>query len=501
MANNDHSTPPFMYLFKGLYPRRHSQTTPDKSTSTLASASTPKLTRSRSNTRHAEIIEDFPRIIEQKYNSSVESRSQCLHSQLQRDRIDIGPADLVHITLSDPYHNTPLGQYFHLTGLDCSNDTNPLAFLRLITSSLSTQFDNVVYCSYNLFAKQDVRIHFESMDVYQVSVLDFQGTTWPPERVALTEQVWDELFVSAMIRSVLYNWDKERQVAGLVQLPLMRNNLQRIVKLVCQFVPRFAESGWDNCQSVYLTILDNYLIVALLQLLKVSGREIVQYTLDYLMELASIEETSNDDAMYYKIVRIAIMDQTEEMDVEMIRDINELLIPLLTKINDSGSNRDARGDRQRSLQLINSVAVLLNFQAKFLINQRDYEKALAVSSMSTSLSSDTFNSWYYLSLSYISLGRFDKALYAINSMPFLPEIDSIKLTQQASMDGGHYVRPKGMNTFQLEAVEFDNLTRALKNLDIDTLKSIIFGRVVMPNRSKRGCIGELWSQSLSLIHI
>lgn len=126
---------------------------------------------------------------------------------------------------------------------------------------------------------------------------------------------------------------------------------------------------------------------SLLLFLNIIPGKLIEFTLDLLDSLMA-EDSENE--LYYNIAKIAVMEQDGEMESQMIVALNQTLNLLLPAI-DKLAPRDID-----SFQLLNCVSSLLNLQAKFLNNRKDFELSLAVCKISTELSLDSFDSWYYL---------------------------------------------------------------------------------------------------------
>lgn len=438
-------------------------------------------------------LKEFPRIIERRFGESLGNRARMLSELAATEKLRLGPPDMVHVTLLDKFYKEEIGEYFYITGVDLSSESMPIAFLKMMRfdrSERQRSNENQIstYCCVNIFRQLDIRIRYESDKNYQINAVDCRTGTGT---VQLNDEIWEETFVSCCLRSLITNVDSVRKLPGLVEYPFAIshggiNNCQRVIDTLCKFLPRFMECGWDSSKSVHPTILHNYLTVALLLFLSVTPG-LIDYALESLREL--IRNDSNNE-FYYCIVMIAIMEQHGEKDLEMISLLNQILEPLLLEL-DNAPPRD-----NSSVLLINCIAELLNIQARFLLRRGDYETALSAAKFSSGLSADSFDAWFYLAKCYIKLEDYEHALMAINCMPHLPNFD--KIDRALCYDPtlvGYYKRPLG-NTVprcDLSSLEINNLSGTLKISKESELREIIFGRIVMPNESERGRIGEIWN--------
>lgn len=440
---------------------------------------------------------DVPRILEHRFGESLGFRNHLLKKFSRMGRIGLGPPDLIHFTIYDNFNQEEVGQYFYVTGMDVSNESMAIALMKMLKtsqkSSSSLDHNNVAtFCSLNIFSKVDLRIRYEydnksTFHSYAVNCSD--GVT----QVPLTEKIWEELFVSACLRSLIINKDPCRKLPGLVEYPLGIDLggipvCERIITLLCKYLPRCLDAGWDSTKSVHPTIFNNYLMDALLIFISIVPH-LIEFAIDLLTKL-SIEDENN--GLFYKCALIALLKQHGEKDIDFITLLNDTLVPLFPVL-DSLKPKDIN-----SFQLLNCMSDLLNLQADFLLQNADYDLALIAAKKSTELALDSFDSWYYLSRCYIQLQQFENALITLNSMPNLPQYDKITkgyINEAALYE--YYTRPLGGISYSdkargLLSNEFDVLSRSMKHMKENQLKNIIFGRIVLPNESKEGYIEDIW---------
>lgn len=443
---------------------------------------------------------DYPRTLEKMHGESLLFRTSLLSELVSAGKSGIGPPDLVHCTEWDKFHDEKIGEFFHITGIDVSSVSMPIAFLKLIKwndgrklKSASLKNENIsTYCSFNLFQKLDIRLRYESEDVYQVNITNCSNGD---NDIPLSDLIWEETFVSCCIRSMITNLDYERKIPGLVELPFVFENrsatdYKRVIDALCRFLPRFLECGWDSTKSVYATILNNYLTETLLIFLSITPAFITDYAIQVLDNLIANDPLNSK---YYAIVAISIMERSNDRDMEMIKKIHAILDVLLPELYGLPSDEPDNSD------LINCITDVLNIQARFLLNSGDYELSLSIATMATNLSSDSFESWFLLSRCYTFLQEYGKALLSINSMPCLPEYDIIKqsLTTAFNLNMNYYKAPffQTREHCTMTSHELNHLMNTMHYENELELKTIIFGRTIMPNESKYGCIEDIWNKS------
>ncbi|CCK68617.1 Chs6p KNAG_0B01740 [Huiozyma naganishii CBS 8797] len=452
--------------------------------------------RSKDNTTDVTIqaFTEFPRILERRFGESLGYRMKMLSNFTRLNKVGLGPPDLVHITLYDKFHRNEIGEYFYVTGVDVSAESTPIALLKMLKlnrKSKSTGQENNVstYCSLNIFSHCDLRIRYEAdSNTYQVKVVDCMSGV---DKGALTEQLWEEAFVSCCLRSITFNYDKERKLPGLMEFPLgihsTSDNLPRkVIEILCKFLPRCLESGWDSTTSLNCNLLHNYLTQSLLQYISIAPR-LTQFAFDLLRNLCEVDL---ENAIYYKVAKIAILFQQDENDVEFVSLLNTTLASLFPLL-DTLEKKDAK-----MFQTLSTISDLLNLQIRFLLARGDFALALPLAIKSTEVSLDSFESWHLLAMCYMEIEEYEKALLAINCMPNLPVTDKIKkryYCERALYD--YYQRPLGNKdnrNVSLDSNEFNLVSNTMEGKKDEDVKKIIFGRLIMPNESRRGYIERIW---------
>lgn len=442
-------------------------------------------------------IMDIPRILEHRYGESLGFRTNLLKKFSKMDRLGLGPPDLIHFTIYDRFHEEEVGQYFYVTGVDVSNESMPIALMKMLKidqkGTGDLEHNNIAtFCSLNIFSQVDLRIRYEydnksSYHSYAVKCSD--GVT----QVPLTKQIWEELFVSCCLRSLITNKDPSRKLPGIVEYPLGidiggKPVCERVIVLLCKYLPRTLDIGWDSTKSMHPTIFNNYLMDALLIFISLTPH-LIEFTIDLLKRLSVEDE---DNGLFYKCALIALLKQHGERDIEFITLLNETLdplFPLLSALQPKDVN---------SFQLLNCMSDLLNLQTDFLLSNRDYELALLTAQKSTDLALDSFDSWFLLTKCYIQLKQYDNALITLNSMPNLPQHDKITksyFNEVALTD--YYTRPlgdinHGGRTHKLLSSEFDIISESIRQMNDSKIRKILFGRIVMPNESRNGYLEDLW---------
>lgn len=483
------------FLWRGSSKKNHQE-------SHLEQADAATTTKPRNDIPVLQTVSDFPRILEQNFGESLGYRSQLLHKLILSDKLSIGPPDLIHLTLEDKFHGEEVGQYFYITGIDLSNESMVISLLKMLRATEKSYNKNPhvanvsTYCCLNVFSKLDVRIRFESgkKETYQVLAIDYLNHN---KEIEMNETLWEETFVSACIRNLIINNDIERKLPGLMEYPLgieagSEKVCQRIIASLCKFLPRSFELGWDTTKHLHPTLFHNYIVESLKNFLSVTPN-LLEFTIDTLGKLIIEEENNgsdNDDSIFYRCARIALLYQDGERNIELVNELNNTIQPLFRAL-DGLKPKDPL-----SVQILNFISELLNLQTRFLLKNGDYEIALQVAKKATELSLDSFNSWFYLAKCYIKLKNFDNVLITLNSMPCLLQNDKIKKIYYNEIPlYSYYRRPLNNMLYkplELNSNEFDIISKNLKTIKDTKLRYITFGRIIMPNEMENGKISKLW---------
>ncbi|CAI4034325.1 hypothetical protein SMKI_10G1120 [Saccharomyces mikatae IFO 1815] len=438
------------------------------------------------------IFHSCPRILEKKFGECLHNRTHLIKDLICSGNAGLGPIEIVHMSYSNKHDKEEFGEYFYVTGVEVSSPSVPVEFLKALRSNqrISKNISNDIistYCCFNFFSNLDIRIRYDADGTFQTMAIDCNKETTD---LTMTDKMWKETFVSSVIRAIITNTNPELKPPGLLECPFYVakdtvSTCKMIIKLLCQFLPRSLDCGWDSTKSMQSTIVNNYLMYSLRSFIAITPG-LVDFTVDYLKELTKNDPIHN---LYYKMAMIIVLDHTQTKELEMITVLNKTLDPLLSLLNGLPSRNSD------SAQLMNCISDLLNIQARFLLNREDYELASDVSNTSTQLALDCFESWYNLAKCHIKKEEYGKALFAINSMPHLRKSDKFLDTAYSKFLASNYYK-KPLNGsrphFDLTSTEFTNLCGTLRNWKEDELKQQTFGRIAMINETKVGYIKEIW---------
>ena len=161
-----------------------------------------------------------PEFFETALGEALESRTETLASFRE-----LGPPDLCHIIKSTGKSGSKdVGSYHYVSGVDASSSAALAAYINSLTYELDQnpnwftakgphKLKSGTYCCFNAFSRVDVRVEVRipgSVDAY---VVDLRGERHPP-----TAELWQEVYLSALLRAILYADDVNYRLAGYRKL-------------------------------------------------------------------------------------------------------------------------------------------------------------------------------------------------------------------------------------------------------------------------------------------
>lgn len=412
--------------------------------------------------------DDNPKIVEAQFGESLGLRTRSLKKMAYDGSLGLGLPDMVHVAHYDSSRKDEVGEYHYVTGIDCSSEVMPIAYLSTLRLSQRLGKESIcTFCSVNIFSHIDLRIKFENEKMYDITAVDCKSDN---VHVPMDDKLWKELFLSAMIRSVIFNKDREWKLPGMVELPIGIDNgmgyAESIIEMLCEFIPRYKETGTDLTKTTAISPLHNYLTETLISYLSLTPK-LHEYCITILDKLSKVDKANE---VLYQIVKCKVAFNSNSLDLITISCISETLAKFFNN-----------AFRLKKTQLT-VFADLLNLQVEFLIKKKDYELALIIALKSTKLVPDNFYSWYFLAQSYISLGQYNSALLAINSTPKLLSVDPNKeVYWMLGLDRLYYKKPQGqVAETSLNSHEYHQALTKFTNANERDMDSITFGRIIMP---------------------
>ncbi|KAJ3535656.1 hypothetical protein NM688_g6948 [Phlebia brevispora] len=172
-------------------------------------------------------FKDVPEIFEVKYSKLVANwfitdgifkvdlgESLTARTESLSTFRELGPPDLCHVVKSTGRAgHRDQGSYHYVSGVDASSSASLAAYINSLTYSIEDdagwfskgsgwKVRNGCYCCFNAFSRVDVRVDVKIPGGVHAYVVDLRG-----ERHEATPEIWQETYLSAIIRAVLYSDD------------------------------------------------------------------------------------------------------------------------------------------------------------------------------------------------------------------------------------------------------------------------------------------------------
>ncbi|KAH6574808.1 hypothetical protein BASA50_006830 [Batrachochytrium salamandrivorans] len=307
---------------------------------------------------------------------------------------ELGPPDLCHVVKSNP-KSLPkeMGSYHFVLGADASSSATVAAYLNSLMYMLVPvqgkpnpwKIKTGTYCCFNAFSRVDVRVEVKIPGGVDSYVVDLRGDRHPITNAA----IWQETFVSAVLRAILDDNDEPDGNDGHPLLGLRKIDPLPTLGTERRFLEAAAAEFWKGWQLgsqpevQVATPFSNHLTNGIFNYFKNSGR---------LSEAAKFfADLDSRDPDVAAILAKAYMGTDEE-------------IKAIHVLHDASKKHRA-------------TYSLLLVQADFLIGKKQFEKALKLAKLAVTFAPSEFLVWAKLSEIYIQLGDFESALLALNSCP------------------------------------------------------------------------------------
>ncbi|KAJ7793426.1 Chs5p-Arf1p-binding proteins-domain-containing protein [Mycena olivaceomarginata] len=154
-------------------------------------------------------FKDIAELFEVDLGESLTARTESLSTFRE-----LGPPDLCHVVKSTgKAGQRDIGSYHFVSGVDASSSASLAAYINSLTYAIegsNTWFSNTpvwkvrngCYCCFNAFSRVDFRVDVKIPGGVVAYVVDLRG-----ERHEATAEMWQETYVSALLRAILYSDD------------------------------------------------------------------------------------------------------------------------------------------------------------------------------------------------------------------------------------------------------------------------------------------------------
>ncbi|SPO24172.1 related to BCH1 - Protein involved in transport at the trans-Golgi [Ustilago trichophora] len=328
-----------------------------------------------------------PEFFEVELGESLLSRTETLASFRE-----LGPPDLVHVIKSagTSARSRDIGSYHYVSGVDASSSAALAAYINSLTyeldqnpgffsSKAAYKLKSGAYCCFNAFSRVDVRVEVRipgSVDAY---VVDLRG-----ERHETTPEIWQEVYLSALLRAILYADDANYRLAGYRKLdPISSPDAEH---RFLQAAENLFFKGWQlgsDPEIQVATVVSNHLTAGILK---------------YFGEASRYEQAVN------------LFEKLWAREPEVAALVAQSYIGMNEEIKAVQVMHSAIKETPQSY-------ALLHAQVDFLRSKGKHEWALKVAKQAVNCAPSEFVTWAKLTECYIDLEQWESALYTLNSCP------------------------------------------------------------------------------------
>ncbi|KAJ7098230.1 Chs5p-Arf1p-binding proteins-domain-containing protein [Mycena epipterygia] len=333
-------------------------------------------------------FKDIPELFEVDLGESLTARTESLSTFRE-----LGPPDLCHVVKSTgKAGQRDLGSYHFVSGVDASSSASLAAYINSLTYAIegsNAWFSNTpvwkvrngCYCCFNAFSRVDVRVDVKIPGGVNAYVVDLRG-----ERHEATADIWQETFVSALLRAILYSDDPTHALDAYRKLDPITSpegELRFLAAAEALFL-----KGWQvgsDPEIQVASITTNHLTAGLLKYFGASGR--------YQQAANLFEKLSVREPEVSSLLARAYLGMHEEVKALQIM---------------SSALRSLPGPASYTL---------LHAQCDFLRDKGRADWALKLARQAVNAAPSEFVTWEKLTEVYVELGMFESALLTLNSCP------------------------------------------------------------------------------------
>ncbi|GAA5876079.1 hypothetical protein JCM3774_004498 [Rhodotorula dairenensis] len=338
----------------------------------------------------SEYFKDQPEFIELDLGESLISRTETLASFRE-----LGPPDLCHvIKTTGRAGQKDIGSYHYVSGVDASSSASLAAYINSLTYTVEEtsswffgssaaksgwRVRGGAFCSFNAFSRVDVRVEVKIPGGVEAYAIDVRG-----ERHEATSQMWQEVYLSAILRAILYADDPSYRLAGFRKLDPI-SSVDAELRFVAAAETAFFK-GWQlgsEPEVQVATVVSNHLATGLMKYF-------------------------GDSARYGPLINLFEKLVVKEGEVACLLAQSYL-----------GMNEEVKAVRvlQSAIQQHPQSYALLHVQCDFLRSKGRTEWALKLAKEAVNCAPSEFVTWAKLTEVNMELGRYTDALLTLNSCP------------------------------------------------------------------------------------
>jgi tetratricopeptide (TPR) repeat protein len=327
-----------------------------------------------------------PEFFEVDIGESLLSRTDTLGSFRE-----LGPPDLVHTIKSTGRTGAKeIGSYHYVSGVDASSSAALAAYINSLTYELEQpnnwfsgkttyKLKSGAYCCFNAFSRVDVRVEVRIPGSVDAFVIDARG-----ERHETTPEIWQEVYLSSLLRAILYSDDVNYRLAGYRKLdPISSPDAEH---RFLQAAENLFFKGWQlgsDPEIQVATVVHNHLTAGILKYFGEANR--------YELAVNLFEKLYSREPEVAALVAQAYLGLNEEIKAVQIM-------------------HNAIKETPHSYSL-------LHVQCDFLRTKGKYEWAAKLAQEGVNCAPTEFSTWAKLTECYVELERWQEALFTLNSCP------------------------------------------------------------------------------------
>ncbi|OCF75922.1 ChAPs family protein [Kwoniella mangroviensis CBS 8886] len=335
----------------------------------------------------SELFKDIPEFVETNIGESVTARTETLATFRE-----LGPPDLCQVIKSSGSKTAQkdLGSYHYCSGVEASSSASLAAYLNSLQFSVEEdtawfgkghgwKVRSGTYCCFNAFSRVDMRVDVKIPGGVDAYVVDLRG-----DKHAATPELWQETYLSALLRAIRYADDASYRLAGYRKLdPITTPEAEaRFLKAAEALFFKGWQLGSDPEIQV-ATVVTNHLTSAVLKYFQDSFR----------------------------------LDRAANLFERMM--VNEPEVAALVARSYIGMNEEIKAVKTMHSALSSNPQSypILHAQCDFLLSKGKPEWAQQIAQQAVNSAPSEFVTWAKLTETYIELGQFDQALLTLNSCP------------------------------------------------------------------------------------
>ncbi|TFK41420.1 chaps family protein [Crucibulum laeve] len=331
-------------------------------------------------------FKDIPEIFEVELGEALTARTESLSTFRE-----LGPPDLCHVVKSTGRSGQrDLGSYHYISGVDASSSASLAAYINSLTYAIednSAWFSNKTawkvrngcFCCFNAFSRVDIRVEVKIPGGVNAYVIDLRG-----ERHEPTPEIWQETYMSALLRAILYSDDPTYWLDAYRKLdPITSPEGElRFLQAAEALFPKGWQVGSDPEIQV-ATVVSNHLTAGIMKYFGDSGR---------LQQAANLfEKLSTREPEVASLLARSYIGMNEEVKAVQIM--------------------------AAAMKQTPQSYTLLHAQCDFLRSKGKQEWALKLARQAVNCAPSEFVTWEKLTDLYIDLGQYESALLTLNSCP------------------------------------------------------------------------------------